>query len=624
MRSLLLTLTALWLLSMFGGRASADERDAPVSFAEAQQNFRLQKYKETYRQLKVLLQRDPKDKDALMLMGALYYQNQSMRKARAYFDRADPPALSNDTAFAYASVYFHYEDYKKAILGYRYVVKNRAPFRTFSLYYLGVSYYKMGQWSRSRRFFQNVDPKDLPQFMQNNRKAYLADIRRQQEKMLEHVIGATSNQSLKQPTLVEQFEASVARDKEREKDKELSEEEFETPRIDMRNPDKMEAPKGFVSTWRPSLAFLQEVTNLDNFGLNHDSTNVIAHREAVEANVGYNQSQWATYLRMEAGNISYDANIQETLLFQLEQTTGTFTTERERKQRLDTGFARFEAVGSSNLVDSLRLEVLGGYQAFLPRFQSKDLWGEALGQADLVYTQQEFEASLQVKVTMPQDEATHSSAQDIEVRADLDKEWGDFRFTLAAYQWQTSNPSLKTSDRFRLLLVDPALRYRTGYTSELGGSGSIAYTWGETVLALKAMGWSRASKDGKGISRLSKGDEIDSVALSSAQTQVSLQAPLWETFILSSTVGFQQLGNYVFRDYDENGNLTKTYETDVQEVLFQFGASVPLTNWLHLSGRYSLTSNEYSGTDVSAKEFRRSNPDRTMGSWLLLELSKTL
>ncbi len=603
---------------------AADERETQASYSDALQSMKLQKYKEASRQLKAILQKDPKDKEALLLLGTVYYQNHSFRKARAYFERSDASALSSETAFAWGSVYFHFEDYKKAAQGYRYVVKSKAPFRSFSIYYLGVCYYKMGQWSRARRFFQSVDPGDLPQFMQNNRKAYLAEIRQKQDRLLANVLGSNPTQSLRQPSVVEQFEATLAKEKEREKDANLmSEEEFETPRIDIRIPDRLETPKGFVSSWRPSLQLMQESSSLDNFNLNQDSVTLVAHREAVETTMGYNQNSWNTYLRLQAGSQSYDATIQESQFFQLEQTTGIFASESDRRQKLDSSFGHLEVAGSSNLGQYFRLELSAGYLALLPRYDSKLMWGDASAQAQLSFTASEFEANLQLEAHMPFDQADNKSTQDFVVHTEAEKVLGDFRLGLTAFQWMTQDETYVSRDRYRYALLDPELRYRVGYLSELGGSGSLSYNWGESTLSLKGSATQRTSKDGKAIARLSRLDEIESVALGLTQVSFTAQFPLWDSFSLSGSGAVQQLTSYLYNDYDESGNLLKSYESDVQQSLFQIGISMPLTNWLTFSGRYHLTSQEYSGADVADKEFRRRNPDLTQASLLLLDVGQT-
>src|SRR4051812_29686853 len=117
-----------WLLGVFllcmAGQPLAWAQNEPANLYEAALNdFRANRIREAARSLKILLQKDPKNKDAAMLLGTMFFQNHKVKRAYFWFERGDPALLNNDNAFAWGSTYLELEDAAKAELGFRFLLK---------------------------------------------------------------------------------------------------------------------------------------------------------------------------------------------------------------------------------------------------------------------------------------------------------------------------------------------------------------------------------------------------------------------------------------------------------------------------------------------------------------------
>lgn len=607
----------LFLLTAGAGPLMAGD----PAYEAALLDYKANRIREAARALKNILTRDPKNKEAAMLLGTLYYQNHKAKKAFDWFERSDSSVLSNDTAFAWGSTYLEYEDQKKAAVGFKYLLKNKGPFRPYASYYLGVIAYNSSQWLKARRYFQRVNPEDLTEELRVNRRRYLADIKRQQDKLLEAIIGSADRAS---PNL--EVTAPVVDQPATGKDT-IPEESLEAPKANAQQVERPEEKKTWRHRIKPSLALTQQNELYDNHGLNHDDVNLLAHREGVSGVLNYGDARSGGILGgidYNIGDIGYSARLDQVQYFTLESTSGLFTTQKSSNEDETSGFFILQPYLGWYFSDRTRLELSLSMRSYFPDYDSKQAWGQGSGQLGLRYEDSDTELGLELSVFQVFDESVSKKALDLAARAEVEEQFGEVRINLQAFGWQTDQAELVSRNRFRLVLADPQLRYRTGFVSEFGASGSIIFNlfW-ETSLQLRLETLAREPLNGVNINRLRSTDGVESVAYGANKSLASYNIPLGDSASLTGSAAYHLLSGYHYTDIDSDGGVLQEYKTDVEQIIYQAAGLVSFAEWIRLSGNYTITSNRFTGETVSRREFRRRNPDYVVDSAIYLEVGKS-
>ncbi|WP_141735306.1 tetratricopeptide repeat protein [Oligoflexus tunisiensis] len=621
MRRTLVQLLVWMSLVLTAGLGSALAQT--VSAYEAALNdYRANRIRESVRALKAILLKDPRNKEAAMLLGTIYYQNHKLKKAYYLFEKGDPALLTPENAFAWGSTYLEFDEDKKAALGFRYILKNKAPFRPFATYYLGVIAYKAGQWQRARKYFQKVNPEDLTVALRVNRRRYLADIKKQQDKLLESIIGGTnrSGQDLAAPQLPV---TTPMPPKDSGTDEELMAPLANALQVEQ------EDPKGWRHSVRPAVMLAQQNQLSDNHGLNNDNVNLFAHREGISGLVNYGDGRKSggllggfAYL---LGDIGYSAQLDQVQYFTLEQTSGLFTSQASSSQNESSGFLSLQPNLGVYLNPSLRLELAAGVRSYFPDYDAKQAWGQASEQVALRYESAATELGFELTALQPFDEQQKKEALDLAARADVEQQFGDLRVNLQGYGWQTDHARFLSANRFRLILADPELRYRVGFVSELGASaGLLLNIFSDTTLQLRLEALKREPLSGARLNRLRSTDTVESVAYGAGKSLASLNIPLGDSASITASAAYNLLTDYHYTEVNAEADVPfQEYVTDVEQFIYQAGAVISFAEWIRLSGSYTITTNNFTSSSSSDREFRRSNPNYTVDADFYLELAKT-
>jgi hypothetical protein len=595
--------------------------ESEASYEAALSDFRANRIRESARTLKAVLLKEPRNKEAAMLLGTIYYQNHKLKKAFYLFEKGDPGLLNPENAFAWGSTYLEFDEDKKAALGFRYILKNKAPFRPFATYYLGVIAYKAAQWQKARKYFQKVKPEDLTVALRVNRRRYLADIKKQQDKLLESIIGGMnkSGQDLAGPQVPV---ATPMPPKDGG-----TEEELKAPLANALQVEN-EEQRGWRHSLRPSLMLAQFNQLSDNHGLNHDNVNLFAHREGVSGLLNYDAGRRSGGLvgglAYSLGDIGYSAQLEEVKYFTLEQTSGIFTSQARSNQNETSAFVSFQPSLGLYVSENLRLDLNVGVRAYFPEYDYLQSWGQSSQKFGLRYEGAGTELGLELTLLQPFDQKQEKDAFDFAGRAEAEQQWDDVRVTVQAYGWQTDNANFLSSNRFRLVLADPELRYRTGFVGELGASASVLVNiFSETTVHLRIEGLEREPLNGARLNRLRSIDSVESVAYGAGKSLVSLNIPLGDSASITGSAAYHLLADYHSTEFDTSGIPVQEFVTDVEQTIYQAGAVISFAEWIRLSGTYTVTSNNFVAGSAGDREFRRRNPDYSVDADFYLELAKS-
>jgi hypothetical protein len=621
MKRMLVQLLVWMSLVLTAGSGSALAQTEP-SYETALNDYRADRVREAARALKAILLKDPRNKEAAMLLGTIYYQNRKVKKAFYLFEKGDPAYLTPENAFAWGSTYLEFDEDKKAALGFRYIIKNKAPFRPFATYYLGVIAYKAGQWQRARKYFQKVNPEDLPVALRVNRRRYLADIKKQQDQLLESIIGGTSRsgQDLSAPQLPV---TTPMPPKDSGTDEELMAPLANALQVEQ------EEQKGWRHSMRPGVTLAQQSHLSDNHGLNNDNVNLFAHRESISGLLNYADGRKSGGLlggfAYHLGDIGYSAQLDQVQYFALEQTSGLFTSQQSSRQSESSGFFSLLPNLGVYLNPNLRLELSAGVRAYFPGYDAKKAWGQASEQVALRYESEATELGLEVTALQPFDEAQKKEASDLAARAEIERQFGDARLNIQGYGWQTDHARFLSTNRFRLILADPELRYRVGFVNELGASaGLLLNIFSDTTLQLRLEALRREPLKAIRLNRLRSIDTVESVAHGAGKSLVSLNIPLGDSASITASGAYNVLTDYHYTELNTEAEVSfKEYVTDVQQLNYQAGAVISFAEWIRLSGSYTITTHTFTSASAKDREFRRSNPNYTMDADFYLELAKT-
>ncbi len=620
MKKTLVQLLVWMTLLLTAGLPQALAQTEPT-YETALNDFRANRIRESARALKAILLKDPRNREAAMLLGTIYYQNHKLKKAFYLFEKGDPSLLNPENAFAWGSTYLEFDEDKKAALGFRYIIKNKAPFRPFATYYLGVIAYKAGQWQKARKYFQKVNPEDLTVALRVNRRRYLAEIKRQQDKMLESIIGGmnTSGQELAGPQIPV---ATPMPPKDSG-----AEEELTAPQANAQQVER-EDQKSWRHSFKPSVMLAQQNQLSDNHGLNHDNVNLFAHREGISGMLNYDDERKSSGmvggLAYSLGDIGYSAQIEEVRYFTLEQTSGVFTSQARSTQNETSGFVSLQPSLGFYVAENLRLDLNVGVRSYFPEYDYLQAWGQSSQQLGLRYEDAATELGLELTVLQPFDQKQKKEAIDFLGRGDAERQFGDLRLNLGVYGWQTDHAQFLSSNRFRLVLADPELRYRTGFVSELGATASLFWNiFSETTLQLRLEGLEREPLIGARLNRLRTIDSVESVAYGAGKSLVSLNIPLGDSASITGSAALHLLTDYHYTELDTTGVVIQEYVTDVQQSIYQAGGVLSFAEWIRLSGTYTVTANNFTAASASDREFRRRNPDYAVDVDFYLELAKS-
>jgi hypothetical protein len=620
MKRMLLRLLIWMSLLLTAGQASVSAQ-SEASYESALNDFRMNRIRESARTLKAILLRDPRNKEAAMLLGTIYYQNHKLKKAFYLFEKGDPSLLTPDNAFAWGSTYLEFDEDRKAALGFRYIIKNKAPFRPFATYYLGVIAYKAAQWQKARKYFQRVNPEDLTVSLRVNRRRYLADIKKQQDKLLESIIGGMNRSS--QDPAGPQIPVATPMPP---KDSGL-EEDLTAPMANALQVER-EDQKGWRHSLRPSIMLLQQNQLADNHGLNHDNVALFAHRESLSGLANYEggrRSGLVGGLAYSLGDIGYSAQLEEVRYFTLEETSGVFTSQARSSQNETSGFVRLEPNLGIYVSENLRFDLNLGVHAYFPEYDALQAWGQSSQQVALRFENATTELGLELEAQQPFDAKQKKDAIDIVGRLDAEQQLGEIvRVNLSAYGWQTDHAKFLSSNRFRLVLADSELRYRNGFAGELGGSASLILNiFSEATLQLRLEALEREPLSGVRLNRLRTLDNVESVAYGAGKSLASLNVPLGDSASLTASTAWHLLTDYHYSELDANGAVIQEYVTDVEQTIYQVGGVISFADWIRLSGTYTVTSNNFVSASSNDREFRRRNPDYTVDADFYLELAKS-
>jgi hypothetical protein len=518
--------------------------------------------------------------------------------------------LNADNAFAYGASYYEVGEPKKAVEGFRYIIKNKGPFRPLANFYLGAIYYQAEQWQRSRKFLRRVRANDLPVALRSERRRYLRDMRRRDDRMMQsgmpgRDIGGLESRSSKDgdESVMIVLDGKLVANKYQARD--------------------------YQHSFSLGLAIAQINLLYDNHNLISETLNLLAHKEGIRGLLTAVESEKNNKNIFRSfdyalGNLSYDASANQKVFFNLENTLGTFTSLSTNTQSSSSAFLILQPNFALNLNDYVRIDSNLGLRSYLPGQDLSRVWGQLSEQISLRYETDDVEVGAEFHVTQAFDRLLSAGANDVEFAVDLLKEFGELSLNLKSFYWQTDNPKFVSPNRYRLILADPELRFRSGFTDEFGASAVFgANIWNDLTLQLQLENNSRQSEVGTLVNRLSLTDNLDQLAYSSRKLATQLNVPIFDTASLTATVAYAQLFSYNFSAFGEKGELIKKYVTDLQQVSYQVAGNIAFTDWVSFRASYRISRNDFKANDAVEDDFKKSNPSYVVDSMLYLDFSKS-
>lgn len=593
-----------WLLLIFALLLPLEALRAS-DYEDALEAYRADRLKDSARILKGIVKKNPKESKAWLLLGASYYQNQELKKAKKAFEEGDVEDLTKDTAYAWGSTYLAAEEFKKAIKGFRLAAKQKDANRSYARYYLGVCYYELGQLSRARRHFEQVKVEGLPSALRSRRESYLAEIKKRQDVLL--------SPFLAQP-VIGRDDGDIRGDgKGKGKDS-----------VDGDGSLK-EAANGALSVrFRPSASLVQAATSLENVGGGKDSGEVLAYRFGAGLQMGQGgNAATSGSLDLTLGKVGYSADLNQTQLVTLEGSTGNFISQVSSSQKEDAAYVSARPKLSFRVASAFGMEIGAQYNSYLPNSKTTNAWGQS--QVDLALrSDAALNLGLDVSLQQPFDESLHKKANDMVVKAEIGKTFGDVTFRLGGQHWETNNPKFLSLDRFRYYYADPGIIYRVGFASENTAEAGLSFSLDETTLSLRFSNTQREAPNGELPNRLNTLDPIDLTAKTVQRLQTSLSIPFWDSFTLVGSGASNSLAGYRYSEIDAvTGDPIKDFETTAQQTFYAAAVVVSFADWIRVNASYSNTLNKYSGEGSNEPEFLRRNPDVVEDSSIIIELAKS-
>ncbi|MES2744354.1 MAG: hypothetical protein V4655_02960, partial [Bdellovibrionota bacterium] len=559
------------------------------------------KLKDAFQILKAIAKDETEKSRAYLLIGALYHQKKKYRKAKRYFDEAgDDVILQKETAYAYGSTYLEYEDLSKALIGLKAASKFKSASSTAIRYRLGVTYFKLGQYTRSERYFERINPKSLSTALRLERQRYLLEIRARQDEFMTSFTGQDSE--------VRTVVASP-----RAFDNSGSDNDWAA----------VVKEKEWGIRWRPGFMLHQESNQNLNRGNGRDASELLSHRVGTSAYAGGNASQ-KTFGSLEFGFgfTGFEVQKEHSRSFEIPGANGDFLSQSTSANAEENGYFSFQPMLNLELTPALRAEIGASVNAYLPHFQMGDGWGQTEALARLRAEGSELDGGIEFAIQQPFDSASHEKSNDFLFKGDINQRLGEMNIRFSAQHWIAGNDKFTYFTRERMSLAEHRFKYHVGFKAETKASISGALSLGD--LGLKATYEFTTRAADSGVERLSVIDDPELTAKQANKRMFAIAYPLWDTVSLSAAFGSQNLKDYTFRLRDEvTLAVQREYVSNIDQQLLQFGCAVSLVDWVKVRLTFSQGRNSYKGGTERDEIFELQNPRGSENSLMHIELSKS-
>lgn len=558
------------------------------------------KLKESFQVLKKLAKDETEKPRAYLLIGSLYFQKKKYKRAKRYFDETgDDVLLTKDTAFAYGATYLEYEDLSRALKGLRLALKLKAGNLNQIRYKLGVTYFKLGLYSRAERYLEQINPKTLTTGLRLERQRYLLDIRARHDEFMtsytgqESEVRSVSSSPRAFDSMGGENDWSVAKEKE------------------------------WGIRWKPGFMLHQESNQNLNKGNGRDTSEVLAHRVGTRAYAGGNSSQKSFgSLEFGAGFTGFEVKNEQSRSFEIPEATGEFLSQVNSQRSEENVFVNFQPLMNVELNSALRAEVGGNVSAYLPHSKVSQGWGQSEGFARIRGEAGDLDGGAELAIQQPFDTGAHKTTVDWLAKGDINQRLGEMNLRMNAQHWKAGDDTFREFNRERMTLVDSRYKYHVGFQSETKVAFTGSLNLGEVGLRASYEFTSRSA--GVMPDRLSLSDDPETVARQANKRMFVAAIPLFDTISLSAGFGSQNLSGYTFRLRDDvTGAVLREYTSDVDQTLIQFGCAVSLVDWVKVKLTFSEGRNTYKSSTTKDASFETQNPRASENSIMHIELSKS-
>jgi tetratricopeptide (TPR) repeat protein len=559
------------------------------------------KLKDAFQVLKSLSKDETEKARAYLFIGSLYHQKKKYKKAKLYFDEAgDDIVLEKETAFAYGATYLEYEDLTKALVGLKAAAKFKSASPTAIRYKLGVTYFKLGQYSRAELYFEKIDPNALSTGLRLERQRYLLEIRARHDELRTSFTGQESE--------VRTVVASP-----RAFDNESSNNDWSA----------IAKEKEWGIRWRPGAMLHQESSQNLNRGNGRDASELLSHRVGTSAYAGGNASAKAFgSLEFGFGFTGFEVQKEHSRSFRIAGADGEFLSRTTSERAEEHGYFNFQPMLNLELSPAMRAEVGAGLNAYLPHFQMDQGWGQTEALVRLRAEGKDREGGIEVALQQPFDSREHETSDDVLVKGDYSERFGEVGVRVGAQHWVAGNDKFTAFSRERMSLVDNRFKYHLGFQTESKASVSASLNLGD--LGLRATYEYTTRKSATGVERLSVNDDPELTSQEAHKRLLAAAFPLWDTVSLSAAIGMQSLKGYTFRLRDEStGAVLREYESDINQQILQLGCVVALVDWVKVRLTFAQGRNSYIGGTARDEIFELQNPRASENSLMHIELSKS-
>lgn len=580
--------------------APAPSPNSNEQYAKALELAKAGKLKESFNVLKIMAKDETEKSRAYLLIGSLYFQKKKYKKAKRYFDEAgDEAVLTKETAFAYGATYLEYEDLTKALKGLRSAIKLRGGSATQIYFKLGVTYYKLGLYSRAEKYLEQVNPKILTTGLRLERQRYLLDIRARHDEFMTSFTGQES-------------EVRSVSSSPRAFDGRADENDWTAAR-----------EKEWGIRWKPGLMLHQESVQNINRGNGRDAVEVLAHRVGTRGYAGGNSSQKNFgSLEFGFGFTGFEVQSDQSRAFEIPEASGEFLSQSKSHRSEENVFANFQPMLNIELSSAVRAEIGASVSAFLPHAKVSEGWGQSEAFTRIRGEWGNFDGGLEFAAQQPFDNAAHQNSNDMLAKLDLNQRLGEMSLRANAQHWVAGDETFRAFDRERMSLLDSRFKYHVGFDSETKVAFTGSLSLGDVGLRASYEFTSRTAEFGP--DRLSSSDDPETVARQANKRMFAAAIPLFDTISLSAGIGSQNLSGYTFRLRDDvTGAVLKEYTSDVSQSLLQLGCAVSLVDWVKVKLTFTEGRNTYKSSSADDDRFKEQNPRAFENSIMHIELSKS-
>lgn len=562
--------------------------------------------------LKKHLRSDKKDSAAWILLGKMFYYKEDLASSKRSFDKLEALTVDASYAFAWGAAYYASGDWQKASRGFKVAVKNKT--RTdFSLYYLGVCAFKLGDLYRAEKFLLRSKDSVLTKKLRINKRKILRQIRKKSQEDLSLVLSSPIGDS-KSFGISDRFARFPIP---------LQDEGFV---FDEQKNDTQVDDQVWEVDYEPKISFIQDYVSQDNFGVINNRLVLSGHIEQIGVDIyrrtqDQSLSEAASFgVELDLAHAQYQASVIEEVLFKLQETSGSFLKKQEQSLSDQQALLGLNMYWNLAITPATELKLTGFSLQALASYDIKQSFGSNGLRANFSLLTEIANFFIQLGYSDNIDKLEGVSNQDQVFDLGL----------IHASESRTIKASISGLLRSgQLGLATNPYRYRFSFLNDNLADGftkkqQINAYWLERFssfsLELVVLNKIRENPDLVRFSRILPVESIRSAALGESYFQAGVNWEALTGITLRAGGAVSQINDYYYLAREADGT-NQAYLTDVGDLSYFLGLQVRPLEWLAISAGFNSSSYTYNEQVSAQRVFQLSNPNIVSSTELAVEAS---